>query len=71
MEGFGMLPLLPRPLRPLSSGPQFPARFIVLIVITFAVTALVISGMGVMASLGVVVAAALTAEAICDRLDPK
>jgi hypothetical protein len=50
---------------------DFPARFLVLIVVVIAVTAMVQSGSGVVAACGVVVAAALTAEAICDRLEAR
>jgi hypothetical protein len=40
-----------------------------LVAVLIAVTALVVSGMPAAAALGVVAAAAATAEAICDRLD--
>jgi len=68
-----MLPMLPKPGRP-GRPPfrmDFPARSLVLIVVVIAVTAMVESGSGVVAACGVVVAAALTAEAICDRLEAR
>lgn len=68
-----MLPMLPKPGLP-GRPPfrmDFPARSLVLIVVVIAVTAMVQSGSGVVAACGVAVAAALTAEAICDRLEAR